>query len=155
MIPVNRKKIKPWLKWLLISGISLLLIGGGIFWYVQTRKYADTKDVKADFSTTATDLIREFEQDNQAANEKYTDKIITVSGMVSEIEAADTSMNIKFVDTATGSYAIFAFQQQHLNEAKTVKIGNSVAIKGACSGGIFSRLRKATSITFQRCTLAK
>lgn len=155
MVPVNRRKTNPWLKWLLISGISLLLIGGGIFWYVQTKKYADTKDVKADYSMTAAELIREFEQDNQAANEKYTDKIITVSGIVSEIEAADTTMNIKFIDTTSGSYAIFAFQQQHVDEAKTVKTGNAVAIKGACSGGIFSRLRKATSITFQRCALAK
>ena len=155
MIPVKQHRKKPWLKWLLISGFGLLIIGGGIFWYAQTKKYADTKDVKADYTITATELIRAFEQDNQAANEKYTDKILNVSGMVSEIEAADTTMNIKFIDTATGSYAIFAFQQQHVDEAKTVKTGNTVSIKGACSGGIFSRLRKATSITFQRCTLVK
>ncbi len=96
-----------------------------------------------------------FQQNDSAANKKYTDKIITVSGTVSEIEAADTTLNIKFVDTATGSYAIFAFQQQHLAEAKTVKVGDSVSIKGSCSGSIYSEILQATAVTFKRSTLNK
>lgn len=155
MIRLHKRKMKPWLKWLLIVSTILLLVAGGIFWYVQTKKFDDTKNVSADFSVTALQLIHEFEQDNKAANEKYTDKIITVSGIVSETEAADTTLNIKFIDSASGSYAIFAFQKQHLDEANTLKTGDKAVIKGACSGGIFSRLRKVTSITFQRCTLAK
>ena len=55
---------------------------------------------------------------DSAANQKYKDKIITVNGRVSEIEAADTTMNIKIIDTASNSFIIFAFQEQYASEAK-------------------------------------
>lgn len=155
MAVANTKKRSPWLKRLLIAGLLLLVAAAGIFWYVQTRKYGDTKDIKADYEVNATEFIAEFQNDLEKANQKYSDKIITVTGMVSETELADTSMNIKFIDMTTGSYAIFAFQKQYLDEAKTVRAGDNVSIKGSCSGGVFSRLRKVTSITFQRCTLDK
>jgi tRNA_anti-like len=140
---------------LLVTGIILLLAGVGIYWYIATEKFADTKDRKAAYTVNALDFIHEFEQNNEAANKKYTDKIITVNGTVSEIEAADTTMNIKFIDTTSGSYAIFAFQEQHLDEAKSVKAGDSISVKGSCSGGVFSRLRKTTFVSFKRCALNK
>jgi uncharacterized membrane protein len=150
-----RKKRNPWLKRALFSGIILLLIGGGIYWYLSTEKFADTKDRKADYTVDAIEFIHEFQQNDSAANKKYSDKIITVNGIVSEIEAADTTVNIKFIDTASGSYAIFAFQEQHLAEAKAIRAGDSVSIKGSCSGGIHSDILGTESITFKRCTLNK
>ena len=152
---VKNKKRNPWLKRILIGAFILLLIGAGIYWYVATEKFADTTNRKAVYSVNANDFIREFTTNNNNANQKYTDKIITVTGIVSETEAADTTVNIKFIDTTSGSYAIFAFQEQHLAEAKTIKTGDKVSIKGSCSGGIFSRLRKATFISFKRCALDK
>ena len=126
-----------------------------IYWIVATEKFADTKDRKAAYTVNALNFISEFQENDIAANEKYSDKIITVNGRVSEIEAADTALNIKFIDTTTGSYAIFAFQQQHLAEAKTIKPGDSVSVKGSCSGSIYSNILETTVITFKRSTLNK
>jgi hypothetical protein len=149
------KKRTPWLKRILISGVLLVLIGGGIYWYISTEKFSDTKDRKADYTFNAIEFINEFQQNDSAANKKYSDKIITVSGTVSEVESADTTVNIKFIDTVSGSYAIFAFQEQHLVEAKTIKAGDTVSIKGSCSGGIHSDILGTESITFKRCALNK
>ncbi len=149
------KKRNPWFKIVLFGFLALLIIGGGIYWYIATDKFQATKDRESAYTVTALDFIHAFELNNEAANKKYTNEIITVNGTVSEIEAADSSMNIKFTDTTSGSYIIFAFQKQYLAEAKMVKQGDNVSIKGACSGGIFSRLRKATAINFQRSTLYK
>lgn len=149
------KPKRPWLKKLLITGLILTAIGAGIYWYIATEKFADTKDRKAAFTVNAIDFIREFEKDDKAANKKYVDKIITVNGTVSEIEAADTTMNIKFIDTLSGSYAIFAFQEQYIAEAKTLKVGDSASIKGSCSGGVLSEILGSEFITFKRCTLNK
>ena len=107
------KKKSPWLKRILFAGLILLLTGGGIYWYVATEKFADTKDRIAAYTVDATDFIREFQQNNSAANKKYADKIVTVNGIVAEVETADTTVNIKFIDSVTGSYTIFAFQEQH------------------------------------------
>ncbi len=147
------KKRRYRLRKIILTGAVLLAGAAAVYWYISTEKFADTKDRKAAFTVNALDFIREFEQDNESANQKYSGKILTVNGTVSETEAADTTLNIKFIDTTTGSYAIFAFQEQHLAEAKTVKKGDSVSIKGSFSAGVFSRLRKTTMISFQRCTL--
>ena len=143
----------PWRKRLLVGGLLLIIAFAAVYWYIATDKYGDTKNVKSAYTVEAIPFIKEFIENDSLANARYTDQVITVKGSVSEIESADTTINIKFIDTTTGSYAIFAFQQQHLAEAKTVKVGDRVAIKGSCSGGIYSDILEATSISFKRSTL--
>ena len=151
--PVEKRK-KLWRRiWI---GILFLVISlGVVYWIIANEKFADTKDRTSAYSVNALEFIHEFEQDYSAANKKYSDKIITVNGRVAEVEAADTTVNIKFIDTLSGSYAIFAFQEQHAAEAKTIKAGDSVSIKGSFSSGFFSEILGTTAITFKRSTLNK
>ena len=144
--------------WLKRAGIAIVIvgiIGAGAAWYLMNEQFGDTKSVKADYSVESAAFIKEFEKDTKAANVKYTDKIISVSGRVAATEnPTDTTTNIKFTDTTTGSYTIFAFQGQHLQDARQLKEGDHVAIKGSCSGGNFSEILGFTSIEFKRCALA-
>jgi TolA-binding protein len=149
------RKMKPWLKKLLIIGSILFLVGAVAAWLILTAKFSDTKQSKAAFTVNAMDFISEFQKSDSAANHKYREQIITVNGRVAELESADTTINVKMEDTLTGSYAIFAFQQQHLNEARQLKVGDSVSIKGSCSGGVYSEILGTEYITFQRCTVNK
>ena len=150
------KTKRPWQKRLLISILILAGIGAAIYWYIATEKFADTKDREAAFTVNAIDFIREFRKDDSVSNKKYREKIITVNGRVSELESPDSAtVNIKFIDTTTGDYTIFAFQEQYLSEAKSVKVGDSVSVKGSCSGSIYSNLLYAYNIGFIRCTLNK
>jgi hypothetical protein len=152
---IPRKK-SPWKKRILWSVLLLVLIGAGIYWYVATEKFSDTNDREAAYTVTALDFIREFHANDSIANVKYRDKIITVTGTVSAVEPADSAtMNIKFIDTTTGSYAIFAFQEQHAAEARNVKEGDVVSIKGSCSGGSFSEILEVEKIDFKRSALNK
>ena len=139
-----------------VIGILILLLGTtGVAWYIFTEKFTDTAEKKADYTVSASEFIKEFQQNENLANKKYTEKIISIKGTVSEIEAADTTVNIKMSDTATGDYIIFAFQQQHLAEAKKIKKGDVVSIKGSCSGGIYSELLETRYISFKRAVLQK
>ncbi len=138
-----------------IAIILIIVIAAGIYWYIATEKFADTNDRQAAFTVSALDLIHEFEKNDGAANEKYMGKIVVVNGRVSEIEAADTTVNIKFTDASSGSYIIFAFQDQHISDAKTVSIGDSISIKGSCSGGTHSEILDTEFIMFKRCALNK
>ena len=154
MIPQTKKR-RSLIKKILIAGAVLLLAAAGAYWYYATETFADTAKKKSAYTVDAQDFIEEFRLNDSLANKKYTDKIITVNGKVSEIETADTTVNIKFIDSATGSYAIFAFQEQHVAEAKTVKVGDSISIKGSCSGGIYSEILGTEFISFKRCALNK
>jgi uncharacterized membrane protein len=144
---------KNYRKWLLITGAVLLLTGAAVYFYFATLTHNDTARVKADFNKEALPFIKEFETDYMSANKKYAEKIISVTGTVSATEAADSTINIKMADTITGSYLIFAFQVQHLNEAKNLKAGDRVTIKGSCSGGVFSKILETYFISFKRSTL--
>jgi len=147
----NRKKLK---SIILLVIIVVLAFAGGVL-YVFTKKFTDITKEKVNYTITAFDLINEFKNNDSLANKKYAEKIITVTGLVTEVESADTTVNIKMADTTSGSYAIFAFQQQNLTEAKTIKEGDKVSIKGSCSGGAYSQILETEFITFKRCALTK
>lgn len=145
---------KPRIKKLLIAVFVLVLAGVGTIWYLFTEKFGDTVNEKPAYKFSATDLIKEFKKNDTVANKLYAEKIIVVTGIVTTVEAAGTSINIKMTDT-TGSYVIFAFQQQHLAEARAIKEGDNVSIKGSCSGGAYSEILETEFITFKRCALNK
>lgn len=146
---------KPWLKKIFIITLIVLIAGGIGIYFIFTEKFEDTGTQKAAFTITADELMREFQQNDSAANKKYAEKIILVNGTISETEAADTTINIKMIDSLTGSYIIFAFQEQHLQEAKQLKEGDMVSIKGSCSGGTYSKILETEYITFKRCAINK
>lgn len=146
--------MKRYKKWL-IALLVLFMAGVAVIWYLFNLKYDDTATVKPDYTVNANDFIKEFRQNMTNANKKYSEKIIVVNGTISQIEAADTTANIKMIDTTSGAYIIFAFQQQHLNEAKAMKEGEKVSIKGSCSNGSFSNILETEYITFKRCAVNK
>ncbi|MBL7742270.1 MAG: hypothetical protein JNN00_02240 [Chitinophagaceae bacterium] len=149
------KKRNPWRKGMLISVLVLAVVFAIIYWIVATDTFSDTKDRKAAYTVNAFDFLKEFKQDEKAASKKYGGKIIAVNGRVSAVEPADTTLNIKFTDSASGDYIIFAFQSQHVAEARTLKAGDSVSIKAAYSDYMHSEILDVYSITFQRSTLNK
>ncbi len=142
------------LKKLILAAILLLAIGAAFTWYIFTVKFEDTAGAKADYKVNALDLIGEFKKDDPAANKKYTEKILEVTGRITAVEKADSTVNLKIAD-ADGSYIIFAFQQQDMAEAKKVKEGDSVAIKGSCSGGTYSEILETEYISLKRCSINK
>lgn len=144
-----------WLKKVLIAGLILLLIGAGVVWYLFTDTFSDTAERKPDFSVKATELITEFEDHLPESNTKYAEKIIEVNGIVSDVEAADTTVNLKMSKDETGSYLIFAFQKENQADVRKLKQGEKVSVKGSCSGGSYSKILEAHFITFKRSVLVK
>lgn len=145
---------KAYKKWMITLGV-LVLAGIATAWYIFTEKFEDTGKVKADYTVNAIDFIREFQQNETGANKKYTEKIIIVNGIVSEIKNADTTANIIMADMTSGAYIIFAFQQQHVADARQMKVGDHVSIKGSCSGGNYSMILETEKIDFKRCAVNK
>ena len=131
----------------------LLLVGAGWVWFVFTEKFSDTSEISPAFTVTALDLIHEFEKNDSLANKKYAEKIVVVYGEVSAVEGVDSTVNIKMADSTSGSYVIFAFQQQYYSQAKKIKLGDKVSIKGSCSGGAYSKILETEFITFKRCAI--
>lgn len=142
-------------KKLLLGLLLLFALGAVIVVYVFSEKFTDTVERKPLYTVSAADFIKEFQENDSIANKKYTEKIVAVNGIISEVVPADTTVNIVFKDEVSGDYVIFAFQQQHLQEAKTLKAGQAISIKGSCSGGNYSEILGTRYISFKRSAVNK
>ncbi|MEQ1554411.1 MAG: hypothetical protein ABL929_09550 [Ferruginibacter sp.] len=143
------------IKKVFIAVVVLIAIGAIAAWFIFTEKYANTITKNADFIVNDIGFIKEFAQNDSVANKKYAEKIITVNGIVSEIEPVDSIVNIKMIDTITDAFINFTFQEASVVEAKLLKKGDTVSIKGSCSGGAYSEILETIFITFKRCALNK
>ena len=152
---LNKPKNKKVVKGFFIGGLGLLLMGVALYFYYANLTHEDTASLKVDYTVDAIRFIKEFENDHKAANKKYAEKMIAVKGVVTAAESADTTVNIKMSDTTTGSYLIFAFQEQHMNEAKQLKEGDHITIKGSCSDGVYSEILGTWFISFKRSAILK
>ena len=123
--------------------------------YIMSETFSDTAGVKADYTVKASYLIYEFSTNDSAANKKYREKIVSVNGDASEVEAKnDSTFNIKFADSK-GIYIIFSLDKSQYENAKNIKAGDTVSLKGSCSGSVYSNILGATQISFKRSTLNK
>ena len=147
------RSMQPWKKKLMLGGFLILLAGGALVWYIFSEEFEDTNSQKAAFEISAMQLINEFQQNDSLANATYADQILTVNGRVSATEKVDSTLNIKMEDEDGGAYIIFAFQPQDTKAVTQFKAGDSVSIKGSCSGGIYSEILETQAITFKRCTI--
>ena len=123
--------------------------------YLMEETFSDTAGIKADYTVSAPELIHEFAANDRAANNKYREKIVSVSGAASEVEVkSDSTVNIKFADSS-GSYIIFSLNKDQYEKVKNIKPGDAVSLKGSCSGSIYSDILSTTAISFKRSTLNK
>lgn len=129
---MKRKKI------FLYVFLSLLVIAGAVGFYIYreyNRTHKDTAKLKPDYTVTATDMLKEFETNEQASNKKYWDKVLSVEGMVKEITKDDRGFYAVILgDTAAMSSVRCSIDSAHSNEALTVSRGLTVTVKGICSG---------------------
>jgi tRNA_anti-like len=152
---------KWWLKSGLVLATALVSIVGFTIVSKQVEKkilketFETTDNIKADYILASGELIKEFMANDTAANKKYQEKVLAVSGPVTSVDiATDSSSTIKFADS-TGSYAIFSLEQAQLNKVKMIKPGDTVSVKGVCSGSMFSEILGTTTISFKRSILNK
>lgn len=152
-------------KWFLKAGLVLVTATATVVGFTIASKQAEkkifdethksTETVEADYTLTASDLLKDFLANDTAANKKYNEKMLEISGNASATELApDSTGTIRFEDS-TGSYAIFPIEKKQYEIMKGIKAGDAVSVKGVCSGSIFSEILGTTSITFKRSIINK
>lgn len=149
----NKKII--WKVFLILIGPILMWAGFNILSKQALKDHSSTEVVKADYKLTSGQLLKEFNENDSLANAKYKEKILVVTGNISEAEQLnDSTVNIKFVDSS-GSYALFSLQNEEAIKVKDFKEGDPISLKGSCSGGEFSDILEVTFITFKRSVISK
>ncbi len=141
-------------KTIIISVILLALLVGGWYGYNEyTRKVKSLDKVKADYSMNDLELIRAFEQNESSSNDKYLGKIISVTGNLKKVESNDVG-NLFLVLGKEGSLSTVrcSMDSSLQDEARMLKPGNSVTVKGACTGFTSDELL-GSDVILNRCVL--
>ena len=114
--------------------IVLVVLGGiggfmGYRWYHKPAKNAATE--KVDITISATDLAKAFVTDEKAANGKYLDKNIQVSGTVAETDKNQDGGLMVVLETGDPMNEVQCTMQ---DKNATATKGQTLTIKGFCSG---------------------
>ena len=129
----NRKVLR-FAVWVFIVG---LITAFSAIYYVFNMPRRNIAKESASFTLTAKQLIAEFQKDESAANAKYLDKVIAISGEIKGIRTLDNnSMVISLEDAMEGVSCTVDSADVATNSLKLsqLKSGSLGTFKGRCSG---------------------
>lgn len=117
-------------KKILISVVILGLIGGGVVFYMINKPHPKAENAKA-ITFKAEDLANEYNKDEKAADAKYLNKVIEVTGIVTGIDHNQDGGTMAILQTSDPNSGI---QCTLRDKGATINKGQTITIKGFCSG---------------------
>jgi hypothetical protein len=124
-------------KYLLFILITVLLIGlcAGV-WYIYTQilnpAHREIQKEKG-ISISAEELYQSYISNEKAANASYLEKTIEVSGKIGSISKNADSSQVIFLQTSDPIFGVNCTMEL---KTEKLKSGDSVRLKGICSGFI-------------------
>jgi hypothetical protein len=133
----NKKRI---FKWILLSALVIIFTGGFIGYKMYNKPHRNVQKAKA-LTITAIKLTTDYENNEPEANSLYLDKVLEVSGEISDItknQKGEQVITLKGSDLSGVICTLDAVVQT------AIKPATSVVIKGICSGYL-------TDVVLVRC----
>lgn len=141
--------MKKSIRFILIAAILIAVAGMATGIYLYTLGNKNLGRVKPDYVASATDLIKEFENDEKSASVKYTGKIIEITGIIKEIgEGENNSLNIKLLSGSELSSVICTFPEKKAVEG--LESGSKITVRGECAGYLFDLLMNNCVVVFPK-----
>jgi hypothetical protein len=120
----------------IILGLIILvaLAVGAFYVYVSNKKHTDYTKAKPEAQLTAAELYAAFVKNDLSAAKKYNGKVIHIEGIVDSIEVVD-NRKIVLMFLNDGMFGQEGVRLElHAQEATDLDIGDSVILKGYCTG---------------------
>jgi tRNA_anti-like len=113
--------------------VILVLILAGLGIYKVYKPHRNVSGEEAVASLPAQDLYLDFQHDENVANKKWVGKVIEVSGIISSVNESAGYVSINLKATAEGGINCSVLKKD-LDQNETLKNGDSLTIKGKCTG---------------------
>lgn len=144
-------------KRMIIGGIVVVILMAAIYgWYQYNRTVQGLADVKADYSVDASALINEFVSNEEAAQKKYLNKILSVKGTIKGIEAGENTGTIVLGDTSDMNGVRCVLDSTANAITKSLQRGAVITVKGAITG--FNKDETGllgSDVQLNRCVIAR
>lgn len=119
----------------ILIALLLVLVAGAIYVYKEfNRTNADITREQPAFTVTATDLIKAFTDNDSIAARKYVGKIISITGLVMNLNKDEKGYSVSLGDTASMSSVRCSIDSMYTQRAANLKPGMSLQVKGNCTG---------------------
>lgn len=117
-----------------LSILIFFLVLGICGAYYFNKPHSGISNERPAFVITALDLYNEFNQNEISANKKYLNKVLSVKGIVSNIQTLNGQdlIQLNSGDNAGGISCLES--KSEVNNSSMLKPGQMVSIKGKCSG---------------------
>ncbi len=113
-----------------LSIIGLVLAGATLAWYMYNKEGPNIENAGA-AKITATHLYELFTKDSVAAKKNYLEKILEVSGEVTQVNKNQQGQSIILLKTHTAGASLNCTLE---GLAGNIKKGDKILIKGICNG---------------------
>ena len=138
----------------------LLLLGIGFAVWKGLKEYNRTNEdlstVKAEINISAADLIREYEANDPAADQKYLGKIVETHGNIKKIEQDEKGYyTVILGDTSSRSSLRCSMDTIHNEDAAHLTAGSSATLRGACTGFNKDEMGLGSDVILNRCAIIK
>lgn len=123
------------MKKILLVVLALGLLGGGVGYYLWNKPHVNMANAKTDIAIDATALFNEYNADENAANAKYFDKVIAVTGKVKEVTNDEGTVKVSLeTGDANGFVVRCELSTTNAHPRTDFPVGETVTFKGACGG---------------------
>lgn len=114
--------------------LALACLGGAIGYYLWNKPHENMQTAQADMAIDAATLFNEFNTDEAAANAKYLDKTVAVSGKVKETTKTDDGTVKVSLDTGSEFGVLCELDPLSQHPRTNFASGETVTFKGICTG---------------------
>ena len=143
----------------IIRGVVVVLfiavLGGWYAYREYNRPLENMANATPQVSIKAVELIAEYEKDETASGQRFTDKVIEVEGTLKEATADDKGFyTLSLGDEASMSSVRCSVDSAFTSAAAQLNKGETIKIKGVCSGFTTDELL-GSDVTLVRCAVIK
>lgn len=122
------------MKKIIIITLALILVAAGVGLYMWNKPHQDIAAANADITISANELLTAFQTDENAANTKFNDKIVEVSGQVRTANT-DGGKTIVTLDAGDSMAAVTCELDELVKHKRTeFSTGDPVTFKCTCTG---------------------
>jgi hypothetical protein len=141
--------MKKWIKILLILAVVGIVGAGFGYKYIYNKPHRDYEKAKSDYSLSGEELFSQFRNSTPQAGERYTGKVLEISGRLSAIETPD-SLTIAVFTLDEGMFGPEGIRFSMLkNHSENIArfVGSEVKLKGYCTG------YNETDVIMEKCSI--
>ena len=114
--------------------IGIVLLASLYGYYKYNRPHQGVESNKAAYQISASQLYKDFASDEESANKKYLDKVISVKGHVISIQHSGYQNIIQLNGEGNSGGISCLFSNTNQNVESDIKENDEITVKGKCSG---------------------